>query len=222
MACSTGRKTNECQPLRSGGCYPAGRDQRAAGAGAVAASRSLQDSDVQRSVARPEAVLHDSQKREAVMLRSCLLALIAGYQRFISPHKGFACAYRVHTGRASCSQLGYRAVRRYGFWKGLVLIRQRTVRCGVAHRRYANHVQPHLHAQRGVCDLSCDVPCDGALHLPQGCDASGCGAHFPSGKNSITCPCPYDCAGCDWPSRRGQSRQSENEIHIPPHQNAAI
>jgi putative component of membrane protein insertase Oxa1/YidC/SpoIIIJ protein YidD len=47
------------------------------------------------------------------MHRAFLLA-IGLYQKYLSPHKGFCCAYRTHTGRAGCSALGFRAVRRYG------------------------------------------------------------------------------------------------------------
>jgi putative component of membrane protein insertase Oxa1/YidC/SpoIIIJ protein YidD len=53
-------------------------------------------------------------------VKTLLLTLIRLYQRHVSPRKGFACAYRVHTGCASCSHLGYRAIRRYGVWQGLV------------------------------------------------------------------------------------------------------
>ena len=71
------------------------------------------------------------------MTRLFVLAVIRLYQRHLSPHKGFHCAYRVHTGRASCSALGYRVVRRHGVFAGLGLIRERTQLCGVAHRRHA-------------------------------------------------------------------------------------
>lgn len=55
--------------------------------------------------------------------------LIAGYQRYVSPYKGFCCAYRVHTGRASCSTLGRRVIRAHGLFGGLVLLSQRFRRC---------------------------------------------------------------------------------------------
>ena len=47
-------------------------------------------------------------------LKILALAAITLYQRFVSPRKGFSCAYRFHTGGPSCSVLGFRAVRRYG------------------------------------------------------------------------------------------------------------
>lgn len=85
-------------------------------------------------------------------MRRLLLYAIRLYQRYVSPHKGFVCAYRVHTGRRSCSALGLRAVRRYGVVGGLDLIRQRTARCGLPC---------DLHGPRGLGSSLCDVfSCD--------------------------------------------------------------
>ena len=81
------------------------------------------------------------------------LFVITFYRRFVSPWKGFSCAYRVHTGRASCSALGFRAVRRYGARRGLEVSRGRLARCGIAYRE-------HRARQAGHCDIP-DVPCDG-------------------------------------------------------------
>ncbi|RQO55902.1 membrane protein insertion efficiency factor YidD [Paucibacter sp. KBW04] len=141
-------------------------------------------------------------------MRLFALCLIRAYQRWLSPHKGFSCAYRVHCGRASCSALGYRVIRRYGCWQGLALLRQRLQLCGLAHRRYGVLPSPRLSlaGQRGLCDPGCDLPCD----LPGGhtscdvCDAFSC----------------FDC--CDWPSRKTHRRQSprerwaERRRHLPP------
>ncbi len=63
---------------------------------------------------------------------SISLGLIAVYQRHISPHKGFCCAYRVHTGRISCSEFGRRAISKMGFVDGLKLLGQRFNACAVS------------------------------------------------------------------------------------------
>lgn len=139
-------------------------------------------------------------------MRRAVLAAIRVYQRYVSPYKGICCAYREHTGRASCSALGYRAVRRHGVFAGLALIRQRTHRCGVAHRRYRNQRVPMLHAQRGVCDIGCDLPCDG------GCDLAG-GGGFSKVCDFLSC---CDWGGCDWPDRKRKSPQAEKHVYIPP------
>lgn len=136
-------------------------------------------------------------------VRRALLAAIRAYQRFVSPHKGFCCAYRRHTGRASCSVFGYRAVRHYGVFAGLALVRRRTYYCGVAHRRYGSQARSPLHRQRGLCDIGCDLPCDVGCDVPslgQFCDLLSC----------------CDCGSCDWPARRsGKRAEREKYVYIP-------
>lgn len=102
-----------------------------------------------------------------------MLLAIRAYQRHLSPRKGFSCAYRVHTGCASCSQVGYRAIQRYGL-PGLAVLRQRLTRCGDMHRRH--HPPRPVNYQAGECDIG-------------GCDSGACDA------------CS-NCGSCDWPSRR--------------------
>jgi putative component of membrane protein insertase Oxa1/YidC/SpoIIIJ protein YidD len=135
-------------------------------------------------------------------MRTLLLAAIAAYQHYLSPHKGFCCAYRVHTGRQSCSALGFRAVRRYGVLTGLGILRRRVFLCGVAHRRYSPpHKRPHR-SQRGDCDLPCDLNCD----LP-GSDAC-------SSLGDVANGC--DCGSCDWPDRKRKKSDEEKYMYIPP------
>jgi putative component of membrane protein insertase Oxa1/YidC/SpoIIIJ protein YidD len=138
------------------------------------------------------------------------LVAISAYQRFVSPYKGFGCAYRVHTGCQSCSVLGYRAIRRFGVIDGVALLRQRFGRCTEAYQRHHVFVGS-LHRQRGLCDLSCDLPsCD----LP-------CDIHKPASvSDAISC---CDCSSCDCGSRR-KSRRKEGdgrEVYIPPQRRPA-
>lgn len=128
-------------------------------------------------------------------MRFLMLGLIRAYQRYISPYKGFCCAYHVHIGWASCSTLGYRAIRRYGGLIGLAILRKRLNRCGVVQRRYAPAHRHPFPYQRGDCDIGCDLPCDSPLDWLDACD----------------------CGSCDWPERkRKKRRKGENEIYIPP------
>lgn len=56
--------------------------------------------------------------------------LIGVYQRYLSPRKGFRCAYRVrHKRRASCSQFARRAIERLGLLPGVRLLRRRFDKC---------------------------------------------------------------------------------------------
>lgn len=98
-------------------------------------------------------------------MKTLLLAAIRFYQRIISPRKGFRCAYAACTGHASCSALGYRAVRRFGAWHGLLVLNGRLEKCGIAYRRYRPAA---LQGQAGFLD--CDCGGDGCVD----CDLADC------------------------------------------------
>lgn len=145
-------------------------------------------------------------------LQSAALQSIALYKRYLSPYKGFSCAYRVHTGCASCSSLGYRAIRRFGLARGLRILDQRLQRCAIAHRRYtipkAKQARPH--AQAGFCDVGgCDVP---------SCDVPSCN-HFladcaPSRCNFDACQLINFC-DCSLGGSRKKS-SDDDMVYIPP------
>jgi len=145
-------------------------------------------------------------------MRRVLLAAIGFYQRYVSPYKGFCCAYRQHTGRASCSAVGARAVRRHGTLVGLRLIRRRTQLCGVAHRRFRGVPPPPLHAQQGVCDIGCDLPCDAGCDLPSG----------GGNKNVCNLLICCDCGSCDWPKRRVDRKSKRSMSTYRPRSGAEL
>jgi putative component of membrane protein insertase Oxa1/YidC/SpoIIIJ protein YidD len=130
-------------------------------------------------------------------MRSLALAAIRGYQRFLSPLKGFSCAFRAATGADSCSAYGYRVIERFGLRRGLGLLDRRLVLCGHVHRsvrpaRTPMHQQvrhPLLHRQRGICEPSCDLPCD------LSCDGIG---H----SGLLDCCSPSDLCDCSWDRSR--------------------
>ncbi len=137
--------------------------------------------------------------------RVVLLIAIRIYQRYLSPYKGFSCAYHRHTGFASCSHLGYRAVRRHGIMMGLTLLKQRTYLCGVIQRRHYHLPKRSINYQRGDCDPGCDLNWD----MPNVCD--------------ITNLCDPSCA-CDWSDRKkkkdGRDKTlnvNESDLYIPCH-----
>ena len=55
------------------------------------------------------------------------------YQRYISPYKGFRCAYAVHHGGPGCSGFAKRAIHEHGFWRAIPFIRQRLRDCKTAY-----------------------------------------------------------------------------------------
>ncbi|MDQ6685863.1 MAG: membrane protein insertion efficiency factor YidD [Pseudomonadota bacterium] len=127
-------------------------------------------------------------------MRCLALAAIRLYQWYVSPFKGFSCAYRVHTGRASCSAVGYRAFRRHGFAAGLALTRERTAKCGDLQRRLTSTPFMNRRRQQGFCE-GCDVP---------SCDTPGCDGACDTWDLSDAC----DCCGCDsWGTRRKSKQE---------------
>lgn len=125
-------------------------------------------------------------------MRDLALASIGLYQRYLSPYKGFCCAYRMHTGAASCSQLALRAIRRWGVWSGLGVLRWRLAECAAVFK--ARHAAPNPRfGQRGSCDAPCDIPCDGS-NVADACDACNCG-----------------CDGCDWSRHDTRPKRKEPE-----------
>ncbi|QYF94493.1 membrane protein insertion efficiency factor YidD [Massilia sp. PAMC28688] len=92
------------------------------------------------------------------MLTYLALAAIRLYQTVLSPYKGFRCAYAATTGCASCSTLGYRAIRRFGLFDGLIVLQWRFEECGKAYRRNRPRRPMALGHQRGDCDCGgCDA-----------------------------------------------------------------
>ncbi|UUZ56097.1 membrane protein insertion efficiency factor YidD [Massilia sp. H-1] len=141
------------------------------------------------------------------MAKALALAAIRFYQQSISPRKGFCCAYAAHTGRRSCSALGYRAIQRYGVWRGLFVLDARLHKCGAAHRRH--HPVGALAGQAGFLDCGgCDAP---------GCDLPG-DCHFGSGGNkALNCldGCS-SCGDCDWRSRKKKKNEREQYVVVSP------
>ena len=68
-----------------------------------------------------------------MLLRYTIAGAISGYQRHISPHKGYCCAHRVLYGGLSCSEYGRRTVLRYGVVRFLLLQARRFTRCAGAY-----------------------------------------------------------------------------------------
>ncbi|MEH1869766.1 MAG: membrane protein insertion efficiency factor YidD [Nostoc sp.] len=72
--------------------------------------------------------------------RQVSAAAITGYQKHISPHKGFACAHRILYGGESCSGYFKRVIAKEGLKVALVNSRERFQACKEANqilRKYA-------------------------------------------------------------------------------------
>jgi putative component of membrane protein insertase Oxa1/YidC/SpoIIIJ protein YidD len=60
------------------------------------------------------------------------IAAINGYQRYLSPRKGFVCAHRVLLGGESCSEFIKQLTRTEGIWAALRSLRPRFQACRAA------------------------------------------------------------------------------------------
>lgn len=94
------------------------------------------------------------------------LMAIQGYRRFVSPYKGYRCAYSVlsHQG-PSCSDMAVKILENHSFLDSLIMIRQQFKRCKntymECHQEYVeaatqvvNDLSPVL-----VDDVICCRPC---------------------------------------------------------------
>lgn len=149
----------------------------------------------------------------SAILQRLALAAIHAYQRWLSPRKGFVCAFRVHTGRDSCSAYGYRVISRYGVPAGITLLRRRLADCGVQHRLHAPppRPQPGLRRQAGFCDAPCDVPCD--VPCDGGGGGKGVGRFLGLACENAGCGCDLADAWRDWKQRREDRRGCRSAEH---------
>lgn len=67
------------------------------------------------------------------MFSKMALGGIWAYQQYISPKKGFRCAYSVTHGGTGCSGFVKHAIRDDGLWRALPAIRQRFRDCRTAY-----------------------------------------------------------------------------------------
>ena len=144
---------------------------------------------------------------------SLLMAAIRGYKRHLSPRKGYSCPCRVHLGLASCSTLGYRAVARYGVFRGLGVLGLRLDQCRLEHERASSRRPPVRRGQAGFIDCACDAGlCDGSM-----CDVCGGALDI---LDIAACVGDSDCGGgcCfDWRDRGrgcGRSRRRDDVDNV--------
>lgn len=110
---------------------------------------------------------------------------IVGYQRFISPYKGFCCAFRHQTGRHSCSEYARRLVSRRGALALLHGLPRQFARCKAAYATIAAQQREddderlarnrRLWLDYCYCDCApCDVPVPRSCDSPIDCDVGPC------------------------------------------------
>jgi putative component of membrane protein insertase Oxa1/YidC/SpoIIIJ protein YidD len=154
-------------------------------------------------------------------MKRIALAAITLYRRHLSPRKGFSCAFRVHTGRDSCSAYGHRVIERFGLRIGQALLRRRMAACSEQYWRHRPQqasglaapwrAAPRQGPQAGFCDVPCDVPnCEiPGRELPS-CELPLPNCRFPLGELPGLCG---DCA-CDWPSHNRNRKRDKRERYV--------
>lgn len=110
------------------------------------------------------------------------ILLINVYQRYLSPHKGFCCAYRVAMGEPSCSEFAKLAIRKKGFFSALSDIRGRMGDCQSAALMLSKQREDKVGQKRKkkadtsadcVKDACGDCALQGACNLSSGVGKKG-------------------------------------------------
>ena len=109
---------------------------------------------------------------------------IAGYQKYLSPHKGFACAYRLLHNEHSCSQYIKDQIQERGLLQAIPLARQRFQACREAKITLQNQSRKKKRRQ-----FNCADGCDD-------CIGSSCMIGECFDFDTPDCDC-LDCNGLD-------------------------
>ncbi|OKH19343.1 membrane protein insertion efficiency factor YidD [[Limnothrix rosea] IAM M-220] len=109
------------------------------------------------------------------------------YQKFLSPHKGFVCAYRKLYGDASCSEYFRRAIAHGGLADAIPLFQRRLFDCkqakqqllysSLSYQMMANNKRRRKQRGLDFCDCG-DLDFDGTPDCLEGCDCDFCDCDF--------------------------------------------
>lgn len=103
---------------------------------------------------------------------SFAVAAITIYQRWVSPFKGFRCAYRAHNGGPSCSEYGKEMISSHGISRGLSRLTQRFRECGESARllRFAEAAEPSRDEPSNPLQAYA-CPCGGCFSVQPDCSS---------------------------------------------------
>ncbi|MBD2481589.1 membrane protein insertion efficiency factor YidD [Planktothrix sp. FACHB-1365] len=110
-----------------------------------------------------------------IAVNQTAIAAITGYQKYLSPRKGFSCAYRVLHDSDSCSQHIKRLIAKYGIIDAIPLARKRLKACKNAYIILKSETEEER--QRRQNRTSCQPGCDCKPNLEDcctGCDGPDC------------------------------------------------
>lgn len=125
--------------------------------------------------------------------RQIAITLIGGYQKHLSPHKGFSCAYRLLHRGESCSQYIKRLIAQEGLIAAVKASRQRFQAC-----RKANDILRSRHCHHSNMGNNLHQDLDNRRNKPQRKTASECTGYSncPLGEVANCANCTVDCTDC--------------------------
>ena len=144
------------------------------------------------------------------MFRTAALYAIRMYQKYVSPHKGFSCAYRTHAEGLSCSAYGYKAIARNGTWVGLRLLQRRMDLCAWHHHQHRSPsgvLGGYARYQRGFSDLGRDDCCSPSGVITDCGIAENCGCEACEIGACVAFFSTCSCGTCGGGRRREENRQ---------------
>lgn len=138
-----------------------------------------------------------SVSRKRNIIDSLAIAAISGYQRHLSPRKGFACAHRVLHGGDSCSQYVKGAIAQNGLIAAIALSKQRFAQCKIANEMLQ---AKRFNSRRRNCRKCCSRLdfCDVPLEVFDCCgDLGELGDCLPDVGDCGHLDCSPDCGSCE-------------------------
>ncbi|HEY9811034.1 MAG TPA: membrane protein insertion efficiency factor YidD [Halomicronema sp.] len=129
------------------------------------------------------------------------ISAISGYQKYISPRKGFSCAHRVLYGGDSCSQHVKNLITEHGLIAAVPLTRQRFKNCKTANVILRGETEEERRRRQNnsySCEPTCNlieacVDCTPDCNLD--CDDPSCNPTAVC--DDCTPDCNLDCDSCD-------------------------
>jgi len=67
------------------------------------------------------------------MISKIAISSIKFYQVYISPHKGYCCAYSHYTGKKTCSEFTKECIKKYGVVKSYFLHKKHIEKCQIVY-----------------------------------------------------------------------------------------
>ena len=111
---------------------------------------------------------------------------INGYQRFISPYKGFCCAHRIVTGKESCSEFVKQKIRKNGLFASFPEINQRFRDCKKS-AWYLNERKKEKNEDNSAkSDAGC-IAMEAISCVPSGCGDVSVGTVAAGGCDGCAC-----------------------------------